>query len=126
MQEAHVDVVVLTVDQDASRDRPDEVPAGLAALADVPTLLAFDRTAGDEFQGVLDDPAAVVRALETLLRAGEWNVGIGIGPVEDPLPEQARAGRGAAYLAARAAVTSAKTSPWHVRAVGDGDAARAV
>lgn len=122
-----MDVVVLTVDQDASRDRPDEVPAGLAALADVPTLLAFDRTAGDEFQGVLDDPAAVVRALEVLLRAGEWNIGLGIGEVETPLPDTARAGRGPAYVAAREAVTAAKSSPWHVRASGTpADAVRAL
>ena len=121
-----MDVVVLTVDQDGSRRGSDQVPAALETLRDVPARLAFERTVGDEFQGVLDDPAAVVRALEALLRAGEWNIGIGIGAVEDPLPEQARAGRGAAYLAARAAVTSAKASPWHVRAVGDGDAVRAV
>src|SRR5262245_43687160 len=113
-----MDVVVLTVDQDASRDRPDAVPAALEALAEVPTRLAFDRTAGDEFQGVLDDPAAVVSALEVLLRAGEWNVGLGIGEVETPLPDTTRAGRGPAYVAAREAVTAAKSSPWRVRAVG--------
>jgi hypothetical protein len=113
-----VDVVVLTVDQDASRDQPDEVPAALAALSDVPTRLAFDRTAGDEFQGVLDDPAAVVTALEVLLRAGTWNVGLGVGPVETPLPDTARAGRGPAYVSAREAVTAAKSSPWRVRAAG--------
>jgi len=116
-----MDVVVLTVDQDASRDRPDEVPAGLAALSDVPTRLAFDRTAGDEFQGVLDDPAAVVTALEVLLRAGTWNIGLGVGEVETPLPDTARAGRGPAYVAAREAVTAAKSSPWRVRAAGTPD-----
>jgi len=122
-----VDVVVLTVDQDASRDRPDEVPAGLAALSEVATRLAFDRTAGDEFQGVLDDPAAVVTALEVLLRAGEWNIGLGVGEVETPLPDTARAGRGPAYVAAREAVTAAKSSPWRVRASGTpADAVRAL
>jgi hypothetical protein len=30
----------------------------------------LERTVGDEFQGVLDDPAALVAALEHLLRAG--------------------------------------------------------
>ena len=48
---------------------------------------------------MLDDPAALVGALERLLRAGAWNIGIGIGAVETPLPDQARAGRGPAYLA---------------------------
>src|SRR3954447_17757289 len=127
MREALMDVVVLTVDQDASRDRPDQVPVGLAALSDVSTRLPFDRTAGDEFQGVLDDPAAVVSALEVLLRAGEWNIGLGLGEVETPLPDSARAGRGPAYLAAREAVTAAKSSPWRVRAAGaPEDAVRAL
>ena len=121
-----MDVVVLTVDQDASRRGPDRVPSALTSLADVPTRLAFERTVGDEFQGVLDDPPSVVAVLEALLRSGEWNIGIGVGPVETPLPDHARAGRGVAYLAAREAVTHAKSSPWHVRAVGDGDAMRAL
>jgi len=87
-----VDVVVLTVDQDGSRSGADQVPFALASLADVSARLPFERTVGDEFQGVLDEPAAVVAALEVLLRSGEWNIGIGVGPVETPLPDQARAG----------------------------------
>jgi hypothetical protein len=115
-------VVVLTVDQDGSREGTDQVPVALEGLSAVPALLPFERTVGDEFQGVLDDPAALVTSLERLLRAGAWNIGIGIGTVETPLPDQARAGRGPAYLAAREAVTAAKASPWHVRAVaGDPD-----
>jgi hypothetical protein len=121
-----MDVVVLTVDQNASRHGPDQVPAALDALARVPTRLEFDRTAGDEFQGVLDDPAALVAALEVLLRSGEWNIGIGIGEVETPLPDLARAGRGPAYVAAREAVTAAKSSPWRVRAAGRTGAVRAL
>jgi hypothetical protein len=121
-----VDAVVLTVDQDGSRRGPDQVPAALAALAGVPVRLGFERTVGDEFQGLLDDPAALVGALEILLRAGEWNIGVGIGEVETPLPDQARAGRGPAYLHAREAVTSAMSCPWHARVVGDGDHARAL
>ena len=70
-----MDVVVLTVDQDGSRDGTDQVPAALDALAPVATRLAFERTVGDEFQGVLDDAASVVAALERLLRAGMWNIG---------------------------------------------------
>jgi hypothetical protein len=119
-----MDVVVLTVDQHESRTGPDEVPAALSALAAVPCLLPFERTAGDEFQGLLDDPAAVPAALEILFRDGGWNIGIGIGPVETPLPDQARAGRGDAYLAAREAVTAAKSSPWRIRTAGPAQAIR--
>lgn len=121
-----MDAVVLTVDQDGSREGSDEVPTALASLASVSTRLAFERTVGDEFQGVLDDPTALVAALEPLLRAGGWNIGIGIGAVETPLPDHARAGRGPAYLYAREAVTRAKSSPWRVRAVGEGDEVRAL
>lgn len=110
--------VVLTVDQHGSRTRPDQVPAALETLAAVPARLDFQRTAGDEFQGVLDQPAALSAALEPLLRADAWNIGIGIGRLETPLPNQARAGRGPAYVAARKAVTAAKSSPWRVRVSG--------
>jgi hypothetical protein len=72
---------------------------------------------------VLDDPAAVVSALEPLIRSGEWNIGIGIGAIETPLPDHARAGRGPAYVLAREAVTAAKSSPWRVRAAGEADRA---
>ena len=120
-------VVVLTVDQHGSQTQPDQVPAALARLAgSVPARLAFQRTAGDEFQGVLDDPGALPAALEPLLRAESWNIGIGIGEIETPLPDQARAGRGPAYVAAREAVTAAKSSPWRVRVSGPAEATRAL
>jgi hypothetical protein len=118
--------IVLTVDQRGSRRTVDRIPDTLAALADVPLLLAFERTVGDEFQGVLDDPEVLPRVVETLLRDGDWNVGIGIGAVEEPLPDHARAGRGPAYLHARDAVTAAKSSPWRLRVVGEHPAARAL
>ena len=120
-------VVVLTVDQHGSQTQPDHVPAALDDLAaSVPARLAFQRTAGDEFQGVLDDPAALPLALEHLLRSEVWNIGIGIGEIETPLPDQARAGRGPAYVAAREAVTAAKSSPWRIRVSGPADTARAL
>jgi hypothetical protein len=119
-------VVVLTVDQHGSRTEPDRVPAALDALATIPIRLAFQRTAGDEFQGVVDDPAALPVALEHLLRSDVWNIGIGIGEIETPLPDQARAGRGPAYVAAREAVTAAKSSPWRVRVSGPSEGARAL
>ena len=119
-------VAVLTVDQRGSRTGPDLVPATMAALADTALLLPFERTAGDEFQGVLDDPAGLARVVEALLREDSWNIGLGIGVVDDPLPATARAGRGAAYLHARSAVTAAKNSPWHLRVAGDDPGTRAL
>lgn len=122
-------VLVLTIDQQSSRIGPDLVPDTVAALDDIPLMLGFERTAGDEFQGVLDDPASLPRVLELLLRDQAWNVGVGLGELESPLPDSARAGRGTAYLTAREAVTAAKRAPWHTRVVGgerDTEIARAL
>ena len=112
-------VAVLTVDQRNSREQDDRVPAMLSTLNTIVSLRPFERTAGDEIQGVLVQPAALRQVLETLIRAGDWNVGVGIGEVETPLPPSTRAGRGPAYLSARSAVTSAKSTPWNLRVVGD-------
>ena len=112
-------VAVLTVDQRNSRGQDDRVPAMLSTLNTIVSLRPFERTAGDEIQGVLVQPAALRQVLETLIRAGDWNVGVGIGEVETPLPPSTRAGRGPAYLSARSAVTSAKSTPWNLRVVGD-------
>lgn len=117
-------VAVLTVDQRGSRKQAatDRVPATLTALAGLDgagLLRPFERTAGDEFQGVLSDPVSLTTVVERLLREDAWNIGVGIGPVDTPLPESTRAGRGPAFVHARAAVTSAKSSPWHLRVDGD-------
>jgi hypothetical protein len=103
---------VLTVDQKGSRRTLDRVADVLGELnADVPTLLAFERTAGDEFQGVLDDPDRVVDVVLRLVRAGGWSIGVGAGPVQTPLPQTTRAGAGQAFLSARRAVDAAKQRP---------------
>src|SRR5262245_55945206 len=93
---------VLTVDQRHSRRSPDRVPAALAALArDHHPVRAFERTVGDEFQGVLDDPAEVVSVVLALVRDGDWYVGIGAGCVEEPMPASTREARGPAFVMAR-------------------------
>lgn len=119
-------VLVLTVDQHDSRHSSDRVPAALDLLSDVTVLRAFERTAGDEFQGVLDDPAAVAPAVERLLRDGAWSIGIGVGPVDLPLPAHARAGSGPAYVHARAAVSAAKSAPWPLCVRGDAGTVRSL
>ena len=119
-------VAVLTIDQRGSTRHAatDRVPATLAALADIDLLRPFERTAGDEFQGVVAEPAALATVAERLLREESWNIGIGIGAVEEPLPESTRAGRGPAYVHAREAVTGAKSAPWRLRVAGDVPAVR--
>jgi hypothetical protein len=119
---------VLTIDQRASRRGPDRVAAMLERLnGAVPAVLAFERTAGDEFQGVLADPATVVETVLQLVRVGGWSIGVGAGPVETPLPRSTRAATGPAFLSARRAVDAAKQRPTRlaVRGAVPADAADA-
>ncbi|MCL8251318.1 SatD family protein [Aeromicrobium fastidiosum] len=105
---------VMTIDQRRSRSEPDAVPALDLLLPSDRTVRPFERTAGDEVQGLLDDPEAVVDMALTLARDGGWSIGIGVGEVERPLADSVRANRGPAFVAARQAVERAKSSPLHV------------
>jgi hypothetical protein len=110
---------VLTVDQQGSRRSADRVAELLPRLnREVRTVLRFERTAGDEFQGVIDDPATVVDVVLRLVREGGWSVGIGAGSVQTPLPSSTRAATGQAFLAARRAVDAAKQRPSRVAVRG--------
>lgn len=110
--------IVLTADQVGSRRSPDAVPCGLALLSAVRTRRGFERTAGDEIQGVPTSGEAAVDATLALVRDGRWRVGIGVGPVEEPLPQMTRAGRGPAFTNARAAVEAAKRHHLHLAVRG--------
>ena len=110
---------VLTVDQRGSRRGPDRVADVLGMLnGDVPSVLGFERTAGDEFQGVLAGPVEVVDVVVRLARLGGWSIGVGAGPVQTPLPESTRAGAGPAYLSARRAIDAAKQRPFRLAVRG--------
>lgn len=109
---------VLTVDQKGSRRSADRVPGALSALARVPAVLRFERTAGDEFQGVLADPVVVVGVVLDLVRTGGWSIGVGAGPVSTPLPGSTRAATGPAFVSARAAVEAAKRRPSRIAVRG--------
>jgi hypothetical protein len=103
---------VLTVDQRASRRGSDRVEDVLGLLnGTVPAVLSFERTAGDEFQGVLAEPDEVVDVVLRLVRLGGWSIGVGAGPVQTPLPASTRAATGTAFLCARRAVDAAKQRP---------------
>ena len=122
---------VLTVDQKNSRREDDRVPAILEALSDIPTVAGFERTVGDEVQGVLDDSSALVDALRWIIRDGGWHVGLGIGEIS---PEDVksirlqgvRVGRGVPFVYAREAVEAAKGHSASVAVKADDDAAQLV
>lgn len=105
---------VILADQVSSRGGVDAVPGALARLGSVlgtRLMLPFERTAGDEIQGLCGDPAAVVDAVCEFTRLGGWRLGIGAGGVETPLPASTREARGDAYVAAREAIRNARSSP---------------
>lgn len=99
---------VLTIDQRSSRRGHDRVPELLKLLRDLTVECPFERSIGDELQGVLADPADVVEAALRALRHGHWYVGIGAGSVDLPLPASVREGSGPAFMAARRSVDRAK------------------
>lgn len=111
---------VLTADQRDSRSSADLVEEALGALVElVPAVhRRFERTAGDEIQGVMLEASHCLAAASHLLRDGRWSVGIGVAEVEQPLPDSTRAGRGAAFEAAREAVEEAKSRPQRCCVVG--------
>lgn len=115
----------MNLDQIRSRTGVDLVDDALASLTEVDTVFPFERTVGDEIQGVLSAPEAVVEALVAVSRLealGErrpaWHVGVGLGEIEDLAVKSTRAGRGGAYLAARRAVERAKGSAQEIAVEG--------
>lgn len=113
---------VMTLDQRGSSRSEDIVPSTLRQLnawgKRDGVVLKFERTAGDEVQGTLDSQQAVVDVVTATVRTDVWRIGIGVGDVELPLPRSTRAARGTAYVAARAAIEAARTSPQHLSVVG--------
>ena len=88
------EMLVMTVDQRGSRTAPDRVPALLEALRGIPVRAPFERTVGDEVQGVPQDADAVWSALRVMTREGDWHIGIGGGAGELGPDGASRSGRG--------------------------------
>lgn len=105
---------VLTIDQRGSTSDIDRVPSLLQEVAPLTTSGMFERSVGDEVQGVVQDPGEAVAIALHALRREHWYVGIGVGPVDTPLPQSPREGSGPAFVAARHAVERAKAAAGHV------------
>lgn len=73
-------VYVVTLDQ-RRREAGDLVPGLLRRLADLETVVPFQRARAHAVQGITADPGAAVVAALAGLRGGAWSVGIGVGPV---------------------------------------------
>ena len=107
-------MVALTVDQIDSRHDDDRVPTTIRGLQDrhgARLTGAPERTAGDEFQLATEDARTALDIALSLVRAGHWSAGLGIGEVRPPRGDSVRALTGGAFVAARDAVTAAKRRP---------------
>ncbi|MDJ0321855.1 MarR family transcriptional regulator [Pseudarthrobacter sp. PS3-L1] len=104
---------VLTIDQRGSTNDIDRVPDLLRACAALGAP-GFERSVGDEVQGVISRADQVVDISLAVLRTGNWYVGIGVGSVDLTEGQSPREGSGTAFLAARKAVESAKTASGNV------------
>lgn len=113
---------VMTIDQRRSRISDDLVDGLLSRVgneARVPVVRNFERTAGDEVQGLLEDASAVVHLALELAQTDDWSVGIGVGTVKTPVPASTRAASGPAFEHARMAVEEAKHASGHICVRGD-------
>ncbi|MFL4477147.1 hypothetical protein ACIPUB_02590 [Paeniglutamicibacter sp. ORCA_105] len=120
-------MIVITIDQRRSRSGPDKVESLLRRLdGEYNAVRGFERTAGDELQGVLDDGVMAVALALDVAHTGEWSVGIGVGSVQTPMPRETRAGRGPAFEYARDAVERAKNSSGALALSGPGPEAERI
>lgn len=112
---------VVTIDQRASRDA-DLVEELLARLhtGDRAERLTrrFERTADRELQGIVGSADDAVSIVLELVRADAWSVGLGLGPVRNPLPDSVLAASGAAFENARSAVDNARVNVRHLAVHG--------
>jgi len=104
----------MTIDQRGSTGDLDRVPGFIEQIARLhpagPGGPVFERSVGDEVQGVVRDADAVVDIALYALREGYWYVGIGVGTVALPGGASPREGTGTAFVAARKAVERAKAA----------------
>mgnify|MGYP001793095929 CR=1 FL=1 len=98
---------VLTIDQRGSTADVDRVPDLITALRSLASA-PFERSVGDELQGVVEHAEDVVEIAMYALRSGHWYVGIGVGAVQLTPGGSPREGSGSGFVAARKAGELAK------------------
>lgn len=102
--------IVIVLDQQRSSKGPDLVEVTSSELNDcfgAQLRLPFVRTAGDEMQAVLGDPAALAPIAAHVVESGMWWVGLGLGDLIR-IGHSARESAGPAFRAAREAIDAAK------------------
>jgi hypothetical protein len=99
---------VLTINQRDSREVGDLVPELLKSLRQLPAAVAFQRSVGDEAIGVVEEPSTAIDAAMIALRSRRWYVGIGVGELRLPLPQDIKDAEGYGLVYARRAVNRAQ------------------
>ncbi|MBG6225180.1 hypothetical protein IWX63_001745 [Arthrobacter sp. CAN_A2] len=99
---------VLTINQRDSREVGDLTADLLKALRHVPAAVPFQRSVGDEVQGVVESATTAVDAALRALRHRRWHVGIGVGGLTPPVPERLVDAEGYGLVYARRAVDRAR------------------
>jgi DNA-binding transcriptional ArsR family regulator len=112
----------ILLDQRQSRGGRDLVEPWLVDMGDpaLAFILPFERTAGDEMEALIGDPATLTEVALRALRTSAWWIGVGIGSVDEPLPESVRQSQGPAFVLARQAIQEAKARRERVRLLADG------
>jgi hypothetical protein len=109
------------LDQRQSRGGHDLVEPWLRDMGDpsLVFLLPFERTAGDEMEALIGDAATLTEVVLRALRTSAWWIGVGIGSVDEPLPESVRQSQGPAFVLARQAIQEAKAQPERIRVLAE-------
>ncbi|MHC8606136.1 hypothetical protein ACW4FP_00545 [Paenarthrobacter ureafaciens] len=110
----------LTINQRDSRRDGDLVPKLLKDLRHIPALIDFDRSVEDEVQGIVDSSHQAVESALIALRSGQWYVGIGVGPINEPLPNLVKDASGHGLVYARRAVECLRYGKERVPVAVDG------
>ena len=99
---------VVTINQRDSRDVGDLVPELLREFRFVDSVVPFQRSVGDELQGVVGSAKVAVDVALRAIRFRRWHVGIGVGEVHSPLPEHITDAEGYGLVYSRRAVNRAQ------------------
>jgi len=110
----------LTINQRDSRRDGDLVPQLLKDLRHIPARLDFDRSVEDEVQGIVESSHQAVETALIALRTGQWYVGIGVGPINEPLPNLVKDASGHGLVYARRAVDRLRSSKERIPVAVDG------
>jgi len=113
-------VFTLTINQRDSRRDGDRVPQLLKDLRHIPARLDFDRSVEDEVQGIVESSHQAVESALIALRSGQWYVGIGVGPINEPLPNLVKDASGHGLVYARRAVDRLRSSNDRIPVAVDG------